>query len=190
MIRYLFIIILIQLSLNLVAQDLDLKQSLSCKNNFDPVCGMNGQTYKNRCEANLSNMLVQSSGACDVNSCPEIIAPVCVSNVTYNNMCLAEADGHTEFLEGACNVRSCTGIYAPVCGKNNKTFLNACVAERAGINIIYAGLCETQGNNCSNQYAPVCGIDKKTYDNRCFLDNAKIQLAYAGVCLGEANQSQ
>ncbi|MEC7860036.1 MAG: Kazal-type serine protease inhibitor domain-containing protein, partial [Pseudomonadota bacterium] len=87
----------------------------------------------------------------------------------------------------ACDVRSCTRIFAPVCGTNTTTFLNACVAERTGVNILYAGLCQEQGNNCSNNYVPVCGVDKKTYDNRCLLDNAEIRLAYAGVCFGQSN---
>ena len=99
---------------------------------------------------------------------------------------MAESAGHEKFTQGACNARSCTGIYAPVCSDNNKTFLNACVAERAEERIMHAGLCEEQGKNCPNEYIPVCGVDKKTYENRCFLDNAKIKLAYAGICLGQA----
>tara|TARA_B110000008_G_C16825304_1_gene506312 strand:- start:740 stop:931 length:192 start_codon:yes stop_codon:yes gene_type:complete len=63
--------------------------------------------------------------------------------------------------------------------------MNACIAERSGVNIQFAGLCPEQGKYCPETWAPVCGVDKTTYDNRCFLDNAKVKIAYAGVCFGQ-----
>jgi len=118
--------------------------------------------------------------------CPEIIAPVCVAGQTFNNACKAEAAGYSTFAEGACNSRACTQTYAPVCGENSMTYLNACIAERSGARIQYAGLCPEQGKFCEETYMPVCGIDQRTYDNKCLLDNAGVELAYAGVCFGQS----
>ena len=76
-------------------------------------------------------------------------------------------------------------MYVPVCGADDVTYGNACIAERAGARIQYAGLCEVQGRNCPPDYLPVCGLDGMTYDNDCQLNNANVQLAYAGACVGQ-----
>ena len=131
-------------------------------------------------------MIIESLGACNTNMCPEIIAPVCVDGQTFNNACKAEAAGYSAFVEGACDSRACTQTYAPVCGENSMTYLNACIAERSGTRIQYAGLCAEQGTACEEIYMPVCGIDQRTYDNKCHLDNAGVELAYAGVCFGQS----
>ena len=65
------------------------------------------------------------------------------------------------------------------------TYGNACHAERRGIRIEYAGVCEEQGQNCPRDYLPVCGMDGVSYDNECQLENAGVQKAYAGKCLGD-----
>jgi hypothetical protein len=76
-------------------------------------------------------------------------------------------------------------MYVPVCGDDQMTYGNACQAERTGVRILHAGLCESQGKNCPRVYQPVCGLDGNTYENNCQLENAGVTLAYAGVCLGQ-----
>ena len=83
-----------------------------------------------------------------------------------------------------CNSRPCPTLFIPVCGSDSMTYSNACQAERKGIRIEYAGVCEDQGRNCPREYSPVCGIDGVTYDNECQLENAEVIKAYAGACLG------
>ena len=102
-------------------------------------------------------------------------------NVVYG----AEGAGVTTYTEGACGVRPCPRLFVPVCGADDLTYGNACQAERAGVRIQHAGLCESQGRNCPNDYQPVCGLDGNTYDNQCQLENAGVRLAYAGACLGQ-----
>ena len=76
-------------------------------------------------------------------------------------------------------------LFVPVCGSDNLTYANACFAERRGIRIDYAGMCEEQGRNCPRVYLPVCGLDGITYDNECQLENAGVLKAYAGACIGD-----
>jgi coxsackievirus/adenovirus receptor len=74
----------------------------------------------------------------------------------------------------------------PVCGADELTYGNACLAERKGVRIRQAGLCETEGQrNCPRVYQPVCARDGNTYSNVCLMENAKQELAYAGKCLGQ-----
>jgi hypothetical protein len=91
----------------------------------------------------------------------------------------------TTILQGICNVRPCPSIFVPECGSDGVTYSNACQAERRGVRIDYAGMCEGQGRNCPRVYAPVCGLDAVTYDNECQLGNAGVDKAYAGACLGD-----
>ncbi len=84
-----------------------------------------------------------------------------------------------------CNQRPCPALFIPVCGSDGITYGNACHAERRGIRIDYAGICEDQGRNCPRAYLPVCGMDGVTYDNDCQLGNASVTKAYAGSCLGD-----
>jgi hypothetical protein len=82
-------------------------------------------------------------------------------------------------------MRSCPNLFVPVCGADGMTYSNACHAERRGIRVEYAGVCEGLGDNCPDDYSPVCGLDGVTYDNDCQLDNAGVTKAYAGACIGD-----
>jgi hypothetical protein len=98
---------------------------------------------------------------------------------------MAQAAGFETVVEGACNMRACPKVFVPVCADDDKTYGNACLAERAGARILHAGLCESQGKNCPQVYRPVCGLDGITYENECQLGNAGETMAYAGACLGQ-----
>jgi hypothetical protein len=39
------------------------------------------------------------------------------------------------------------------------TYGNACLEERVGERIVYAGLCAAQGRNCPRVYQLVCGLN-------------------------------
>ena len=71
-----------------------------------PVCGSDGTTYANPCEAECNGIFSWIAGECGgVCTCENILNPVCGSNgVTYQNPCLAECDGVFDYTFGECPI--------------------------------------------------------------------------------------
>jgi hypothetical protein len=78
-------------------------QSCKCDNKFEPVCGFDGITYKNACEALCLKSTIRYVGACACgNKCPSYLEPVCGSDgVTYQNSCIARVNG-VSMIKGQC----------------------------------------------------------------------------------------
>jgi hypothetical protein len=64
-----------------------------CPTVFNPVCGANGVTYGNDCEANAAGQTIIKPGACldtPMGGCSTIFSPVCGANgITYGTTCEA-----------------------------------------------------------------------------------------------------
>ncbi|HRZ29628.1 MAG TPA: Kazal-type serine protease inhibitor domain-containing protein [Candidatus Paceibacterota bacterium] len=67
-----------------------------CDDILELVCGADGKTYQNKCEALKADTSVKCSGACPCDTqtpvapCPAIYQPVCgTNNKTYSNSCSA-----------------------------------------------------------------------------------------------------
>lgn len=73
-----------------------------CPDDATPVCGADGVTYANRCDAERAGVELAHAGACET-ACYEIYSPVCgADGVTYPNDCYAERAGVSIARRGAC----------------------------------------------------------------------------------------
>ncbi|MEM1025642.1 MAG: Kazal-type serine protease inhibitor domain-containing protein [Myxococcota bacterium] len=114
----------------------------ACDDVWDPVCGCDGRTYGNDCEAAASGTDVAYPGQCR--------RPSGVCGGRSGQSC--EADEYCAFVgelcdwadaEGTCQPRPevCPGVVDPVCGCDNRTYGNLCEARAAGVDAAYPGPC-------------------------------------------------
>ncbi len=177
-----------------------------CSGNLAPVCGCDGNTYGNACEAAKASERIASNGAC---SSPQ-------TNCLTNADCTASeyCAGAGCDVEGTCEARPqvCSSNVAPVCGCDGTTYDNACDAAEAGVRVASNGACPSPGGTCASntdceatQYCagngcggqgycqtkpqtcplyvmPVCGCDGTTYGNPCDAAEAGVRVASDGPC--------
>jgi hypothetical protein len=147
-----------------------------CPAVYAPVCGCNGITYSNDCEAQVFGGVTSwTPGPCPgaltcldtslldpMVLCPAIYQPVCgCDGKTYPNTCVAQYyNGVTQWNEGPCNQPctdaglvdlslGCFEIYDPVCGCDGITYPNDCYARNFyGVISWKKGPCCASNNNC------------------------------------------
>ena len=160
----------------------------TCPTIDQPVCGEDGETYGNACQARCEGVGVVSEGECRNDCvCTEEYDPVCgADGETYGNGCYAECANVEIAYEGECRGEGCDcpAIEAPVCGADGETYGNTCRARCAGVEVAYEGACRDDCV-CTEEYDPVCGADGETYSNACFAGCANVEIAYEGECRGE-----
>lgn len=176
---------------------------------YDPVCGCDGNTYGNDCEAAAAGVNVAYTGECKITN-------TCLDNndCQATEYCAKVASNCTG--DGVCKQRPelCPLVYDPVCGCDGNTYGNDCEAAVAGVNVAYKGectnitpcstnadctgateycakeagacdsrgACETMPEYCITLYDPVCGCDGNTYGNDCEAAQAGVNVATAGEC--------
>jgi hypothetical protein len=87
----------------------------------------------------------------------------------------------------------CSREFRPVCAGRfgeERTFNNACLADRAGWRIIHRGECRRSGGGdepraCTMDYRPVCATRRgnfRTFSNACGADAAGWRVVRRGEC--------
>lgn len=111
-----------------------------------PVCGCDGETYLNACNAESMGVSILAEGAC-----PQVLSLVeCVDNqdCQENEFCSFELGAcdasSSERNGGVCTAKpeACTDVYTPICGCDENTYNNECEATLAGVSILAAGECQ------------------------------------------------
>lgn len=159
-----------------------------------PVCGDDGKTYFNPCAAECSRRSVVCKRSCPCSCSKDADCP-------KGKVC----------SRGACIVPTCSTVSKPVCGSDGKTYINACLASKAGAKVLCSGSCPcksvptcTSDKDCKINYicesskvtsrkqctlcrcspttSAVCGTNGKTYSNSCAARCQHITIACKGSC--------
>jgi len=134
-----------------------------CTADWSPVCGIDGETYSNKCSA--GDVEVAYEGECKESHfcsaeekenkiCTREYMPVCGDDgITYSTGCTACSEGIYSYTEGECpkethvcteeekNAQICTMEYDPVCGSDGISHATGCTACSSGVDSYVAGEC-------------------------------------------------
>ncbi|MFQ5416372.1 MAG: Kazal-type serine protease inhibitor domain-containing protein [Myxococcota bacterium] len=183
-----------------------------CIQVFDPVCGCDGRTYGNGCEAARAGTSLAHEGECRPATCdtdedcgPEAFCEVqaCgLLDVSPAGICVPKPD-------------ACVEVFAPVCGCDEHTYGNDCLRRRAGVSKAHDGVCDVPPVECKDNAGcdraqwcakepgvcgdaagecqrrpqicplvakPVCGCDGNTWGNACSAAHAGVNVVHDGPC--------
>ncbi len=105
-----------------------------CPDVWAPVCGCDGNTYGNGCEAASAGVNIDYDGECEPLLCWD--NEMCgEGNYCYFEECALEI--------GICRYKPeiCITLWDPVCGCDGNTYANSCIAASNGISVNYKGEC-------------------------------------------------
>jgi len=127
-----------------------------CTADFKPVCGKDGKTYSNSCQADCAGMAVDFEGEeCVGTECPPVQEQGCPEG--QKSIMTTKKILGCEIITFTCPGPDCvcTEQFKPVCGKDGKTYSNSCKAACADVPVDYEGECVNCGT-CSGSYTDGC----------------------------------
>lgn len=116
-----------------------------CITVVDPMCGCDGMTYSNACEAGRAGVAIDHTGACanSGKTCGGFAAFTCDG---ANEFCDYPANAACGIADGSgtCKAKPeiCPAISDPVCGCDGKPYGSPCQANAAGVSVLNKGACK------------------------------------------------